>query len=416
MAGSGALVEVPSAASAESLLTDGLRAIQASRDGSYAVHLHLSELQRANRKPDFIRIAARTLQTLVNRHEAALFALSNSDLALLCRDVPVDAIDGVLSKVRSLFGEDPLTAAAEGSPEDRFTTWYDLSRADDYFAFLGVAEDLAAAAANREQRPAKRTTAGVRPAMPGTPLTPAGLSAIGEKLQGIPLADFIHRQSAIEVHAGGKGEVVFHEHYISMADLQKRVAPHVNLMGSTWLFQYLTETLDRRMLALLAHMDFADLDGAISVNLNISTVLSRAFQNLHRTLGTNASKVVVEFHVVDIFADMGAFAYARDSLRNSGYRVLIDGLTPLSLQFFDPCSLAADFVKIGWSPEFPAGLSGDMVMELRDMVEHAGKDSVILARVDCEDAIEWGLGVGINRFQGHFIDRLVDAMSAKGII
>ncbi len=416
MAESGALVEVPRAASAESALADCVRALQANRAGSYAVHLHLSELRRDNRKPDFIRIAARTFQALVNRHDVTLFALANSDLALLCRDVPVEAIDGAIARVRSLFNEDPLTAGAEGSPEDRFTTWYDFSRVDDYFACLAVAEDLAAAAADRARRPAGRPTAGAPAARPGTPLTPDGLSAIGVKLQGIPLGDLIHRQAAIEVHAGGKGEVVFNEHYISMAGLRKRVAPDVDLSGSPWLFQYLTETLDPRMLAVLAGTDFANLDGAISVNLNISTVVSRNFRNLDDTLGDNASKVVIEFQVVDIFADMGAFAYARDSLKDRGYRVLIDGLTPLAVRFFDPCSLTADFVKIAWSPDIPAGLSDDMAMELRDMVDHAGRDSVILARVDGEDAVKWGLGVGINRFQGHFIDTLVAAMSAKGII
>lgn len=416
MAVSSTLVEVPRAASAESALADCLRVIQGNRGGSYAVHVHLSELRRDNRKPEFIRIAALTFETLVNRYEATLFVLANADLVLLCRDAPVDAIDRAISRVRSLFNEDPLTAAAGGTLEDRFTTWYDLSRGEDYSAFCAIAEDLAAAAAMRTPLPAGRRMAGTHGALPGTPLTPGHLATIGVKLQGIPLGDMIRRQSAIEVHAGGRGEVVFQEHYISMADLQKRVAPEVNLLGSPWLFQYLTETLDRRMLTVLAGTDFAGLDGAVSVNLNVSTVLSQSFRILHRTLGDNASQVVVEMQVVDIFADMEAFTHARDSLRDHGYRVLIDGLTPLSLQYFDPISLAADFVKIGWRPDLHGGLSDDMEMELRDIVDHAGKDSVVLARVDCEEAVEWGLGVGISRFQGHFIDKLVDAMSAKGII
>ena len=35
-----------------------------------------------------------------------------------------------------------------------------------------------------------------------------------------------------QVRVGGKGEVLFHENYISMFDLQKRVAPDINLFGS----------------------------------------------------------------------------------------------------------------------------------------------------------------------------------------
>ena len=55
-------------------------------------------------------------------------------------------------------------------------------------------------------------------------------------------------------------------------------------------------------------------------------------------------------------------------------------------------------------------------MEMRDVVEHTGQDRVILARVDSEDAIKWGLNLGITRYQGHYIDTVVEAMVAKGII
>ena len=46
----------------------------------------------------------------------------------------------------------------------------------------------------------------------------------------------------------------------------------------------------------------------------------------------------------------------------------------------------------------------------RETVEHAGKDSIILYRVDSEKAVKWGLALGISRFQGYFIDKLVQAM------
>ena len=53
---------------------------------------------------------------------------------------------------------------------------------------------------------------------------------------------------------------------------------------------------------------------------------------------------------------------------------------------------------------------------MRDVVEHAGSESVILAHVDSEDAIKWGLELGIRRYQGRYVDTIVDAMLEKGII
>ena len=163
-------------------------------------------------------------------------------------------------------------------------------------------------------------------------------------------------------------------------------------------------------------VDFDALDDAISLNLNIGTVLAREFQQFSRVVGDNASKVVIEVQLINIFADLGAFIYARDSLQERGYRVLIDGLNPLSLQFFEPGLLNADFVKIGWGREFLGEVQDTRLGEMRDVVEHTGSDRVILARVDSEEAVKWGLNLGITRYQGHYIDTVVEAMVAKGII
>ena len=50
---------------------------------------------------------------------------------------------------------------------------------------------------------------------------------------------------------------------------------------------------------------------------------------------------------------------------------------------------------------------------MRRIVSRAGKHGVILSRVDSEDAVKWGATLGIARFQGYFIDKLVAAVSAK---
>ena len=113
---------------------------------------------------------------------------------------------------------------------------------------------------------------------------------------------------------------------------------------------------------------------------------------------------------------MEAFNYARDSLRGNGYRVLVDGLNPFSLQFFDPGLLNPDFVKINWSREFLGEVPYERMIEMRDVVRGTGKSKLILARVDSMEAIKWGLTLGISQFQGRYIDTLVEALLVKGVI
>ncbi len=65
--------------------------------------------------------------------------------------------------------------------------------------------------------------------------------------------------------------------FISIADLRETLLPKVNLASSPWLFQQLTETLDRRVLSLLNKHDDRTVAGDVSINLNVQTLLAPEF-------------------------------------------------------------------------------------------------------------------------------------------
>lgn len=396
----------------ETLLVDRLSRLADNPAGYYAVHVHLSDLRPNNRQAQFLSIAARSFDNLINNADATLFRLSNADLVLICRNVPVDDIDPYIEKVRSLFGEDPLTATETDDFEDRFTTWYDLAHKEDLETFRQAARILA----DNAEKAAKRKAANDKEALAqqaGDPIGARNLAALVERMKTSRIADLIRQQAAVQIGPKGTGTMVFREHFVSIGELKDRLAPEVNLFASAWLFQYLTEVLDRRLLAVMARKDFATMRDPISLNLNVGTVMSRDFQQFHKAVGENTRKVVVEMQLIDIFADINAFNYARDTLQREGYRVVVDGLNPLSLQFFDPSDLKTDFIKIAWGAGYGADGDEDRARELAELVKHAGRDSIILARVDSENAVRWGLKLGISRFQGYFIDKLVTAMAQK---
>ena len=395
----------------EILLRDHLRGLGENRTGVYAVHVHLSQLRPSNQQPHFIRIAARVLEGLVLQAEAVLFQLSNADLVLVCRDLPVDEVDSALQKVRALFSEDPLSFDSGGAFGDRLATWYDLSLDTDHASFLASSGALAQEALERRRRESI-----CAPAMTGERLNPSNLAAIVQKLQETRIADLVRQQTAIEVRPGGTGNALFRETYVAMSALQRRIAPKVNLLGNPWLFLYLTEILDRRMLAVVARQGLTRQREPVGLNLNISTVLARDFQHFHRTAGAAAPGTVIEIQLIDALADLHAFAQARDALHEQGYKVLIDGLTPLTMQFFDPRALDADLIKIGWSREFLGEDSTERVTEMRALVEAVGRHRVVLSRAESEDAVKWAIGLGIRRYQGRFIDRVVAAMAEKGMV
>ncbi len=391
------------------MLVERLRKIADDPKDCFAAHLHLSRLRTGNRQARFLDIAKRAFDHLLVNADCALYMLFNADMVLICRNLPVEQTDEPIAKVRGLFREDPLTQTADGDMEDRFVSWYDLSNRDDYDRFYGTSEQLLAAAAAAARRAEAQQTAAAK----GVPLTAVNLVEIERKLKAIRISDLIREQPALQIGLGGKAELLFRENFIAMAELRDRIAPGVNLFSSPWLFQYLTEVIDRKMLALIAQRELTGQRIAVSLNLNINTVMGRDFQEFHQAVAANAAKIIVELQILDIFADMNAYTFARESLQKRGYRVVVDGVNPLALNFFDPGTLKADFVKIAWGPEFAGETSDSQVAEARAVVQRTGKDRVILARVDTEQAIKWGLSLGVTRFQGHFIDRLAKALADK---
>jgi len=404
--------------SPEKGLLDMLDRMRTNTAGNYVVHLHLSALRASHRQPHFMRMVARSLESLASQQDVQVLNMSNADVVLLCRNTPIDDVDDAVFRVRALFNEDPLTQTDDGSAEDRFSAWFDLSQTSDFKAFEDAVRVIAQASAESKNKQSEAVSSG-RPSktMEGDPLTPEMLAGITQRLLEARIGDLVHRQPAVLVGAGDKTQVVaFREHYVSMAELRARIAPKVNLFSGHWLFQYISETIDARVLEVLSRFDYAEMDCPLSVNLNVSTVMARPFQNFQAIVGEHTDRVIIEVQIIDIFADMGGFTYARDWLRERGYRVLIDGLSPLTLNFFDPTLLEADFIKIGWGPEVRGGVDQDKTKQIRNVIAKTAPGSVVLARVDSEEGVSWGLGLGIICFQGHFIDKVVEKMAQKGLL
>ena len=404
--------------SPEKRLLDMLARMRNNTSGSYVVHLHLSALRPSHRQPHFMRMVARSLDSLASQQDVQVLNFTNSDVVLLCRNTPIDDVDDAVFRVRALFNEDPLTQTDDGSAEDHFSAWFDLSQSTDFKDFEEKVSTLAQASEEvKNQQTDAMSTGRASKALGGAPLTPDMVAGLTQKLLEARIGDLVHRQPAVLVGGHEKSQqLAFREHYIAMMELRERIAPKVDLFSGHWLFQYISETIDARVLEVISRLDYTEMDCPLSVNLNVSTVMARPFQNFHAVVGEHTDMVIVEIQIIDIFADMEGFSYARDWLKERGYRVLIDGLNPLTLNFFDPSALDVDFIKIGWGPEVKGGIDHDQTQQIQKIVGKMPSGSVVLARVDSEEGVSWGLGLGITCFQGHFIDKVVEKMAQKGLL
>ena len=382
----------------ENLLVDYLQRLERHRQDRRAVHIHLSGLLPVNRREHHLRIAANAFEGLVKMLHAQAFSLANSDIMVVYKAQAQDDVEAAIVKLRFLFSDDPLITE-EGLGRE-FCTWYSLER--EYSEVLGLAQRLLTEEQDRlrAQQMQRSGLTGRPDRARGTPFTPELLARTEAALAQADLANLMRRQAVCAVVGQSPPQPVFNELFISITDLREVLAPSVNVASSPWLFQELTETLDRRVLSLLNKHDDRTLEGDISLNLNVSTILSPDFLVFDDNVKAGMrGTIVLELQKVDIFADLGAYLFARDFAHDRGYRICIDGLTYSMLRFVDRERLGADLIKLVWDP----GLTEEKDNK-SEALRRTGVTRIILCRCDTPAAVEYGQSVGISLFQGRHIE------------
>jgi EAL domain-containing protein (putative c-di-GMP-specific phosphodiesterase class I) len=396
----------------EAQLADHAQRLTRFPTGWRAVYIHLSNLRAQNRQEHHVRIAAASFEPLIRRFDGRLFRLENNDYVFACKGAEASDIEAIIEKLRFLFSEDPLTIAG-ASDGRRFTTWFDISKPNERDTFKQLADQLYTRAEERRNKERQNRVVDVglgsrnREQQSGGPLTPELLAKLEEALGRMDIRSLIRRQPICAIIPNNEPRLVFNELFIAMAELTRQIMPGVDLFADRWLFQRLTQSLDKRVLAALPDMK-ADLDRALSVNINVTTLLSNEFLHFDSQLRAATKKsIVFELQTADIFSDMGAYMFARDFVHDRGYRLCIDGLTHFTFPLVNREDLGVDLKKMYWAPDL-----GDEGQEarrenIRQSVAQAGAARVILCRCDDEKAIEFGQLLGISLYQGRYIDNLL---------
>ena len=394
----------------DSLFLDYARRLDKFRDRRRAVRLHLSRLSTQHRREQHLRIAASTFDLLLRKFDGALFRLFNSDMVVVCNGAEVADIDECVLRVRYLFGDDPLFQNDEDDG-DLFCDWFDIER--NYPSFLAEAQkNIDERARYDAQKAAEVDGEGGREERVLPPLDCDKLAALTASIRNADLSSLLRRQPVCAVVGAQKPQVLFNEVYFSIDDLGELLMPSHDLRANRRLFPELCCHLDRRMMPLLAHRDDPLLNRAFSLNLYLDTLLSPDFLEFDSALnGASRRTIIVELQIVDVMADFVAFLFAREFLRDRGYRLCLDGLTLLSLPSVDPEALGVDLLKIWWTGEVAEQAGEGDAPKIREAVARLAPERLILSRCDSEQALEFGRWLGISLFQGYQVDKLLKNQS-----
>jgi len=389
------------------MLVDYLGRLERHRHDRRAVHVHISLLHPNNRKDHHMRIAVGAFDNLIKMLNAQLFCLTSKDMIVVYRAQVQADMEAAIVKIKYLFADDDLLM--DENTAGSFCDWYSLDREFDQLMTLAQRLSQEEEARQRKQR-IQDARVGIGPAPKGKPFTPELLARTENALSQADIANLMRRQPICAVVDNGPPQPIFHEIFISISDLRETLMPSVNMASSPWLFQQLTETLDRRVLSLLNRHDDRTLEGDISINLNVATLLSEEFLIFDDNIKTSKrGTIVLELQKVDIFADLSSYLFARDFAHERGYRICIDGLSYSMLSFVDRERLGADLIKLVWDNNLSVE-----TQSRPESLRRAGVTRIILCRCDTESSIDFGRSLGISLYQGRHIDATFQDIRRRG--
>lgn len=393
--------------SQERLLLDYVERLEKHRDGRSMVQVHLSALRPFNRREQHMRAAANIFEPIIKAMAGQLFTLKTGDMFFFFKNEVRGEVETAVQQVRYMFSDDPLVAD-EAETHTTFATWLDA--VGQFEEIQRIIQVLADAEERRMEEAKSRMDA--RAALRakqkmGEPMTPEVLNRIEDALLRADLSNLVRRQFACSIDENMVPEQQFSELFISIQDLRETLMPGVNLVANRWLFNHLTETLDRRMLSMLSKTDRISLSGDISFNINIRTLMSQDFLSYDDNVAANRrGAMIIELQKEDIFSDLGSYLFAREFVQSKGYRVSLDGLTFESMQIIDHRRLGADMLKLVWNAELIDG-GENVLAQVKRMTEDIGGDKVVLCRCDNREAIDFGMAAGIGMYQGRYVESLI---------
>lgn len=383
-----------------------------------ALYLSVHMLQNQNLKAVNRQALLDTFTALSPMAEAATFSLHNDDLIVVFNKKCHDEVLSCLVKVRFLFHDDPLLKDAEDLEQIKFAQIFDLAtQKDELRAKIrkvmqeplpeqkkpsGLPRTTPISVFNTSNKKVKRN------------LTPEMLAKVQKMLSVADFSSFIRRQAICAIIGKSVPQRVFEEVYVSIPDLREILLPDVDLTSNPWLFLSLSETLDKRVLETISRHDDGSLIGNFSVNINVSTILSDDFLAFDDNINVSMrSSIILELQLVDIFSDIKSFILAKTFAQARGYKVCIDGITVDKLKYLNRANLNCDLMKIIWHPSFMDVIHEDK--HFMDYVNKAERAKMILCRIDDPKAVEVGNSLGINLYQGRYVQRLLSQHAPKTI-
>ena len=358
----------------------------------YAIVISFRALEHLDRLPAILSDFHRQSERLKGVLGASAVQISETDFSVLSEQTEYSAL-GAVADLKMLLLK--LIGSHDAQvfgvvDQSRLVRVFELPRQRNEFVTLLYEER------NRRVAPGSGKTLRT--------LTPPDIPHITAVLDAMSRQDFVDKfiksQPIAVVKKGNVPAVALNEYFVSIGLIQQRIVPGANVLLNRPTFNLLAHELDQRVIDCLMKRA---IDGRMgSFNFSLDTLFTRKFEELGAS--GYARNLIFELRVSDIFENFAKFLAARKLLRSLNARIAVDGVLPSMLGALKPAHLECEFVKIYFDDSLGIR-SGEAEKEIAEIGKSGSR--VVLARIESLNALHTGMDLGVDVFQGFYVDALL---------
>lgn len=331
--------------------------------------------------PAFFRVLSGRLQERARQLDAQRFDLADHRICFVVRSSAAAALANAVKSLSALL-------VAHGKPPIGETHFALQTRPEP---FLTACREMARAV---EERPDFRAEDDEDKAL-------EAFLSIERNLVAADISNLLREQAIMDLSDPAAPSVLAIEIFTSIQAIQNLYG--IPLTRNPWLFDRITEILDRRMLHHLSR-DRARTDRRLSINIHLSTILSDIFETFLLDQRFDWRRhLIFELSHIEMIDAPERFASALRRLAEQEATVAVDAVPWTSLQHFVETSPDIRFIKVEWAPELASLSAGDRA-KLSETLEKIGRHRVIVYHCPDEAAVNAALELGLHLVQGWGVD------------
>lgn len=382
----------------EAKLLDIANSSKNSEKSCYVIHFRFSNLSHVYRNDFHIKVALNIIDDTLDESEGLLIKMENYDIFTVYYGNDRELLNKIVFQIRYLFFDDSAVNLANGKENPDFCRIYDLDF--QWADFKKLAAKLVADSAKRQFEILEREDKEI-------PFIKR-IDQLESLLEKNRVDRCIRKQPICAIKKEEPPKSIFNEVYINIQHLQEFLSIDLNTDKDKWLFYYLTEKLDEKVIEIISMNPEQYLFRPLSINLNIKTLLNRDFVDFITIANDFGCQILTEINLTDILSDIHSYKKVLELRKKYNFKICIDGLNTETFFFLKREKLSYDLAKLQWNADVKADLATAHGKLLSEAINNCGKNRVVLCRCDDIRAIEYGKELGIGLFQGRYLDKILN--------